>query len=88
MYSKFKWTPSEGLGYASGSGASWRGHVSDVREVWRQADIFVLPARGGEGMPRAMLEAAACARPLVVSSVPGSRHFVRDGVEGRPNLLD
>ena len=44
--------------------------------------MFVLPARGGEGMPRAMLEAAACARPLVVTDVPGCRHFVRDGVEG------
>jgi glycosyltransferase involved in cell wall biosynthesis len=53
-----------------------------VREVWRRADIFVLPARGGEGLPRALLEAAACARPLVVTNVPGCRHFVRDGVEG------
>jgi glycosyltransferase involved in cell wall biosynthesis len=29
-----------------------------------------------------MLEAAACARSLVVSDVPGCRHFVRDGIEG------
>jgi glycosyltransferase involved in cell wall biosynthesis len=63
-------------------GARWPGHVEDVREVWRHADIFVLPARGGDGMPRAMVEAAACARPLVVTDVPGCRHFVRDGVEG------
>jgi glycosyltransferase involved in cell wall biosynthesis len=33
-------------------------------------------------MPRAMLEAAACARPLIVSDVSGCRHFVNDGVEG------
>jgi glycosyltransferase involved in cell wall biosynthesis len=62
--------------------ASWLGHVADVREVWRHADIFVLPARSREGMPRALLEAAASARPLVVTDVPGCRHFVRDGVEG------
>ena len=61
---------------------SWFGPVSDVRDVWRRADIFVLPARSREGMPRALLEAAACARPLVVTDVPGCRHFVRDGVEG------
>lgn len=60
----------------------WMGPVADVREVWRHADIFVLPARSREGMPRALLEAAACARPLVVTDVPGCRHFVRDGVEG------
>jgi glycosyltransferase involved in cell wall biosynthesis len=63
------------------SGTQWRGHVADVREVWQRNDIFVLPSRG-EGMPRALLEAAACARPLVVTNVPGCRHFVRDGVEG------
>jgi glycosyltransferase involved in cell wall biosynthesis len=62
--------------------ASWLGRVADVREVWRRADIFVLPARTREGMPRALLEAAASARPLVVTDVPGCRHFVRDGVEG------
>jgi glycosyltransferase involved in cell wall biosynthesis len=64
------------------SGASWHGHVDNVVDVWRQADFLVLPSRGGEGMPRALLEAAACARPLVVTDVPGSRHFVRSGIEG------
>ena len=33
-------------------------------------------------MPRALLEAAACARPLLVTDVSGPRDFVRDGVEG------
>jgi glycosyltransferase involved in cell wall biosynthesis len=60
----------------------WMGHATDVASVWRRAGIFVLPAISREGMPRAMLEAAACARPLVVTDVPGCRHFVRDGVEG------
>lgn len=60
----------------------WREHVPDIREVWQNADIFVLPARGGEGMPRAMLEAAASQRPLVVSNVPGCKDFVRNGIEG------
>jgi glycosyltransferase involved in cell wall biosynthesis len=62
--------------------ARWLGRVSDVREIWRRAGIFVLPARSREGMPRAMLEAAASARALIVSDVPGCRHFVRDGIEG------
>jgi glycosyltransferase involved in cell wall biosynthesis len=62
--------------------ARWHGRVSDVREIWRRAGIFVLPARSREGMPRAMLEAAASARALIVSDVPGCRHFVRDGIEG------
>lgn len=60
----------------------WRGHVTDVADIWRRTDIFVLASRGGEGLPRALLEAAACGRPLVVTDVPGNRDFVRNGVEG------
>jgi glycosyltransferase involved in cell wall biosynthesis len=63
-------------------GIAWRGRAGDIVEVWRAADIAVVPALGGDGMPRAMLEAAACGRPLVVSDVPGCREFVRPGVEG------
>jgi glycosyltransferase involved in cell wall biosynthesis len=62
--------------------ARWPGHVADMREVWSRVDICVLPLRGGGGVPPALLEAAACARPLVATDVPGCRHFVRDGVEG------
>ena len=61
---------------------TWHGRSENITEVWRQADIAVVPSRGGEGMPRAMLEAASCARPLIVTDVPGCRHFVRDGREG------
>jgi glycosyltransferase involved in cell wall biosynthesis len=63
-------------------GGHRQAQVADVREVWRRADICVLPARHGGGMPRALLEAAACARPLIVTDVSGRRDFVRDGVEG------
>lgn len=64
------------------TGARWHGHVADIAGVWRHAGIFVSPARVGGGLSRALLEAAACARPLLVTDVPGNRHFVRDGVEG------
>ena len=62
--------------------ARWFGHIDDVREVWKRADICVMAPRGGEGLPRALLEAAASARPLVVTDVPGCREFVRNGIEG------
>ena len=74
--------PQDIIGWCRLSGARWHGPVSDVAGVWKSADIFVLASRGGEGLPRALLEAAASARPLVVSDVPGNRHFVRNGIEG------
>jgi glycosyltransferase involved in cell wall biosynthesis len=58
------------------------GHVDDVRSVWRQAHIAVLPSRGGEGIPMSLLEAAACGRPLVATDVPGCREVARPGKTG------
>lgn len=63
-------------------GLSWKGRVEDIAGFWRQTAIAVVPSRGGEGLPRALLEAAVCGRPIVTTDVPGCRHFVRDGVEG------
>jgi len=42
-------------------GITWLGAVADVRAVWRRAAIAVLPSTYGEGVPKALLEAAACA---------------------------
>jgi len=74
--------PQEILAWCHRTGAHWWGPVRDVAAVWKGADLFVLASRGGEGLPRALLEAASSARALVVTDVPGNRHFVRDGVEG------
>lgn len=63
-------------------GISWRGATTDVREVWMAHDIACLPTRGGEGLPRSILEAGACGRAILTTDVPGCRDFVRDGQEG------
>jgi glycosyltransferase involved in cell wall biosynthesis len=54
--------------------------VTDVREIWRRAEVCVLPALGRQGLPRSLLEAAACGRALIVTD--GCGGFIRDGVEG------
>jgi glycosyltransferase involved in cell wall biosynthesis len=41
-----------------------------------------LPSRGGEGLPRTLLEGAACGRAVVTTAVPGCSDFIRDGIEG------
>ncbi len=63
-------------------GIEWLGPVADIRSVWRRAAIAVLPSTYGEGVPKALLEAAACARPIVASDVPGCREVVRPGETG------
>lgn len=59
----------------------WRGFHGNVNDIWRQAHIAVLPSYR-EGLPKSLLEAAACARPIVTTDVPGCREIVHDGING------
>jgi glycosyltransferase involved in cell wall biosynthesis len=62
---------------AAEPGIEWLGRVADVRSVWRRAAIALLPSSYGEGVPKALLEAAACARPLIATDIAGCREVVR-----------
>jgi glycosyltransferase involved in cell wall biosynthesis len=68
--------------WSSDAGVAWRGPTRDVGAVWREHHVCCLPSRGGEGLPRTLLEGAACGRAIVTTDVPGCRALVRDGVEG------
>lgn len=57
------------------------GAASDVRPHIAAADCVVLPSYR-EGTSRVLLEAAAMARPLVATDVPGCREVVDEGVNG------
>ena len=67
---------------AAEPGITWLGRVEDVREVWRRARIAVFPSTYGEGLPKSLLEAAACARPIVAADIQGTREIVRHGETG------
>jgi glycosyltransferase involved in cell wall biosynthesis len=57
------------------------GVVDDVRPHIEAADCIVLPSYR-EGAPRSLLEAAAMAKPLIATDVPGCREVVADGKNG------
>ena len=59
----------------------WRGHVHDMPALFTNADIVVLPSYR-EGLPKSLIEAAACARPLITTDVPGCRQVVTDFEDG------
>jgi len=68
-------------------GISWAGHVNDIATIWAKAHIAALPSRR-EGLPKALLEAAACRRPMVATDVPGCREIVIPGETGLLAPLD
>lgn len=57
------------------------GFEQDVRRWMQAADGLVLSSRW-EGLPMALLEAAACALPAVATSVPGTSEVIVDGETG------
>jgi glycosyltransferase involved in cell wall biosynthesis len=59
----------------------WWGHKKDMASVLGQADIACLPSYR-EGLPKSLLEAAACGLPIVTTNVPGCREVVEGGVQG------
>lgn len=59
----------------------WLGHVSDMPALFQSVDAVILPSYR-EGLPKGLIEAGACALPLVTTDVPGCREVVEDGVSG------
>jgi glycosyltransferase involved in cell wall biosynthesis len=72
-------SPKEIADWARRPGIKMVGHVSDIRDVWKFAHIAVLPSRR-EGLPKSLLEAAACGRAIVATDVPGCREIARQNV--------
>lgn len=60
----------------------WLGHVEDMPTFLASVDIVVLPSYYGEGLPKTLIEAAACGRALVTTDMPGCREVVTDEVDG------
>ncbi len=60
----------------------WWGHREDIPHVLAQANLVCLPSSYREGIPRVLIEAAACGRALVATDAPGCREIVRDGENG------
>jgi glycosyltransferase involved in cell wall biosynthesis len=59
----------------------WWGRREDMPQILAQSHIVCLPSYR-EGLPKSLLEAASCGRPIVTTNVPGCREIVSDGDNG------
>jgi glycosyltransferase involved in cell wall biosynthesis len=67
--------------WAAEPGIAWHGPTDDVTRVWRENHVAMLLSHR-EGLPKALVEAAAAGRPIIATDVTGCREVVRDGIEG------
>ncbi len=59
----------------------WWGQRNDMQTVLAQSHIICLPSYR-EGLPKVLLEAASCGRPIVTTNTNGCREIVRNGENG------
>jgi glycosyltransferase involved in cell wall biosynthesis len=57
------------------------GYQSDMISVFQRSHVVVLPSYR-EGLPKVLIEAAACGRAVVTTDVPGCRDAIESGITG------
>ena len=65
----------------------WLGEVSDIKKLWEDTNIAILPSRR-EGLPKSLLEAASVGRAIIATDVPGCREIAIDKVNAITVPLD
>lgn len=61
----------------------WLGHVDDMPALLREVEVMVLPSYYREGVPKSLIEAAACGLAIITTDRPGCREVVtHHGVDG------
>lgn len=63
------------------SAIEWWGKKNNMPRIFAQAHIVCLPSCR-EGLPKVLIEAAACGKPIVATDIPGCREIVIDGENG------
>lgn len=58
------------------------GHRTDMPQVLSTAHIVVLPSYYGEGLPKVLIEAAACGRAVITTDMPGCRDAIIPNITG------
>lgn len=61
---------------------TWLGQVDNMPEIISRSHIVCLPTSYGEGIPRILIEAASCGRPVIASDTPGCREIIKDRQNG------
>lgn len=73
--------PSRLHAWVENGDIEWWGHRDDMPAVLASASLVVLPSFR-EGLPKVLLEASACGKPVIATDVPGCRAVVRHQSNG------
>lgn len=61
----------------------WLGHVDDMPALLKTVDVMALPSYYREGVPKSLIEGAACGLAIITTDLPGCREVVTEhGIDG------
>ena len=69
-------------GWVSQGIINYLGHRNDIPNVFSNSNIVCLPSFYGEGVPKVLIEGAACGRAIVTTDNPGCRDAIINGETG------
>ena len=75
-------TESEVRGWSAEQIVELPGFCTDIAAQYAAANIVCLPSYYGEGLPKALVEGAACGRAVVTTNHPGCRDAIKPDVTG------
>ncbi|PJB70295.1 MAG: glycosyltransferase family 1 protein [Alphaproteobacteria bacterium CG_4_9_14_3_um_filter_47_13] len=67
---------------AQSNNVAYKGHAENMAQIWGHSHVAIQASYGGEGVPKSLLEAAACGRAIIATNVPGCREVVEEGNNG------
>jgi glycosyltransferase involved in cell wall biosynthesis len=76
------WTEERLQAWGARPNIEYKGHCSNMPEIWQKSHCAVQASYGGEGVPKSLLEAASCGRAIVTTLSPGCREMVAEGING------
>lgn len=70
---------------------TWLGQRDDIPDLISSSNVVALPTTYGEGVPRILIEAASCSRPIVATEIGGCKDICINGKNGltcKPNDIE
>ena len=67
--------------FMSNTNISFLGHVQNMKKVYAEADLVVLPS-WREGLSKSLIEAASMECPIITTNVPGCKDVIDHGTNG------
>ena len=57
------------------------GNIDNMTLIYKEASVVVLPSHS-EGLPKTLMEASMCGRPIITTNIEGCKEVLIDGVTG------